>query len=85
MNKTDCFRNEIVYSEIDLQRIKFEKKLKNVQRNSEDSIKKPCYFYINQVYTEITRKIDKFPFIPIDFRRFERKTWTRISLRIIKR
>ena len=66
LNKTDCFRNEIVYSEMDLQRIKFEKKLKNVQRNSEDSIKKPCYFYINQVYTEITRKIDKFPFIPID-------------------
>ena len=64
LNKTNCFRNEIVYSEIDLQRMKFEKKLMSLQRNSKKQIDKPCFFYINDAHTEITRKIEKFPFIP---------------------
>ena len=66
LNKSSCFRNEIVYSEIDIQRLKFEKKQKNIQRNLENKEKKYCYFYLNDEKTEITRKIEKFPFIPSD-------------------
>ena len=58
------FRNEIVYSEIDIQCIKHEKKLNNLLSNGSVQDKKESYFYINPTETSITRKIKRFPFIP---------------------
>lgn len=58
------FRNEIVYSEIDIQLLKHERKLNNLQRNKNIKDEKVSYFYINTEDTVITRKIAKFPFIP---------------------
>ena len=62
--ESQYFRNEIVYSEIDIQRIKHERKLNNLKNSKKECERKMCYFYINPTETSITRKIEKFPFIP---------------------
>ena len=64
LTESEWFRNEIVYSEIDIQRIKHEKKLNNLHNNAVNYEKQISYFYINPSETKITRKIEKFPFIP---------------------
>ena len=66
LNKSEYFRNEIVYSEIDIQLLKHERKLNNLQNNKEKVENKTGYFYIDPSDIEITRKIEKFPFIPSD-------------------
>ena len=65
LNKSKYFRNEMVYSEIDVQLIKHERKLNNLPENKKVE-KKISYFYSEPSNINITRKIDKFPFIPSD-------------------
>ena len=62
--KSGYFKNEILFSEIDIQLIKHERKLNNLPDNKEKSDNNKFYFYVEPVDVDITRKIEKFPFIP---------------------
>lgn len=64
LKETKRYRNGIVYSEIDIERIVGERRRNTTFRMAEKPVLKRVPFYIEEEETELTRTFAKSPFIP---------------------